>query len=310
MLTLALYGGRAWWNAEDLDYRSNKMFKPVECEAKVRIENGQTIAQLTVLTGDSRSSWPPLVPDHGKLMHVFLVREPGLDVLAHVHPVRRSSRTFEVALPPLPSGDYRFYADVTHETGMSQTLTALATIPELPSGGSVNENSLLADPDDSWFQGAPLSASKGQTRFELRDGRVAEWERPANLVAGKETSLRFTVREPSGELSRIDPYMGMLAHMAIRRDDGAVFTHLHPAGSLSIAAQQVFQIRAGDKPPRKITPEMMEQLCQPPSGDLPQQPLYFPYEFPKPGKYRLWLQVKIAGKVHTSEFATEVVDGK
>ena len=28
-------------------------------------------------------------------------------------------------------------------------------------------------------------------------------------------------------------------------DDGAVFTHLHPAGSVSIAAQQVFQIRLG-----------------------------------------------------------------
>ncbi len=55
-----------------------------------------------------------------------------------------------------------------------------------------------------------------------------------------------------------------------------------------------------------ITPEMMEKLCQPPSADLPQQPLAFPYEFPKPGRYRLWGQVKISGVVRTGVFDTEV----
>ena len=101
--------------------------------------------------------------------------------------------------------------------------------------------------------------------------------------------------------------MSMLGHAAIRRDDGAVFTHLHPAGSVSVAAQQVFQLRSGGKPPKRITPEMMEKLCQPPSGDLPQQPLLFPYEFPKPGRYRIWVQVKMSGQVRTAVFDTEVL---
>jgi hypothetical protein len=77
-----------------------------------------------------------------------------------------------------------------------------------------------------------------------------------------------------------------------------------------MAAQQVFQIRAGDKPPKRITPEMMEQLCQPPNGNLPQQPLSFPYEFPRPGRYRLWVQVKIDGQVRTGVFDTDVLAGK
>jgi hypothetical protein len=142
--------------------------------------------------------------------------------------------------------------------------------------------------------------------WDLGGGRTMKWERPARIIAGRELSLRFVVLEKDGRLSKLDPYMGMLGHAAIRRDDGAVFTHLHPAGSVSVAAQQVFQLRAGERPPKRITPEMMEQLCQPPDGSMPQQPLSFPYEFPKPGRYRLWVQVKIDGKVCTGVFDTEV----
>ena len=307
-LALAIVGGRAWWNAEDRNYRNNKMHQPVECDVKVRVEDGQRIARLNVLTNDARGSWPGLVPDHGKLMHVFMVREPQLDVLAHLHPVRRDHRQFEVALPPLPSGSYRLYADVTHETGLSQTLTALTTVPELLADAAKPGAGMLADSDDSWHLGLPLGGLSKRFESDLGDGRVMRWDGTQPPVVGRETSLRFTVHEPDGSLAKLDAYMGMLGHAAVRRDDGAVFTHLHPAGSVSVAAQQVFQIRAGEKPPKRITPEMMEKLCQPPSSDLPQQPLSFPYEFPKPGRYRIWVQVKIGGVVKTGVFDAEIAE--
>jgi hypothetical protein len=306
-LALALAGGRSWWDSKDLDYRNNRMHKPAECAADVRIEAGQRIAQLTILTNEARASWPGLVPDHGKLMHVFMVREPDLNVLAHVHPVRRTHWQFEAVLPPLPAGDYRLYADVTHETGFSQTLTALARVPEAPSAPASGGAIPPADPDDSWFAG---TATTGKPERELSEGRVMKWERAEPIMAGRETSLRFVVLEKDGSLARLEPYMSMLGHAAIRRDDGAVFTHLHPAGSVSVAAQQVFQLRSGDKPPKRITPEMMEQLCQPPSGDLPQQPLSFPYVFPKAGRYRIWVQIKAGGEVQTGVFDADVLAGK
>jgi hypothetical protein len=221
-----------------------------------------------------------------------------------VHPIRRTHWQFEAVLPPLPAGDYRLYADVTHETGFSQTLTALARVPEAPSTPATNGAPPSADPDDSWFAG---TASAGKSEYALGDGRIMKWERAAPIIAGRETSLRFVVLEKDSSLARLEPYMSMLGHAAIRRNDGTVFTHLHPAGSVSVAAQQVFQLRAGDKSPKRITPEMMEQLCQPPSGDRPQQPLSFPYEFPKPGRYRIWVQVKTGGQVHTGVFDAEVL---
>ena len=305
MLVLALTGGRAWWNTKDRDYRYNRMHKPVDCAVDVRVADGQRIAQINILTNETGATWPGLVPDHGKLMHVFMVREPQLDVLAHVHPVRRNHRRFEVALPPVPAGEYRLYADVTHETGFSQTLTAVVHVPDVPAAPSTNASPLLPDPDDSWFAGVPAPTAEGG-RFGLSDGRVAEWRKDEPLVAGRAASLGFVVKEKDGSLSKLEPYLNMLGHVAIRRDDGAVFTHLHPAGSLSVAAQQVFQIRAGENPPKRITPEMMEKLCQPPSGDLPQQPLSFPYEFPKPGHYRIWVQIKVAGAVQTAVFDADV----
>lgn len=304
VLGLALKGGYAWWKAEDADYRSNGLHRPVACSGVVVNEGNQRLLQINVLTNDGRANWPGLVPDHGKLMHVFLMREPMLDVLAHVHPARRSRVQFEVVLPPVPAGEYRIYADVTHETGFSQTLTALARVPSSPiPPGSPAGSGVPVDPDDSWFQGQPVD---GANESQLGGGWVMKWDRPPSLRARREATLRFRVLQPDGSLGRLEPYVGMLGHAAVRREDGAVFTHLHPAGSVSLAAQQVFQIRASADAPKRITPEMMEKYCLPPAGDLLQQPLSFPYEFPQPGRYLIWVQVKAGGEVRTAVFAAAV----
>src|SRR5213076_3106309 len=73
--------------------------------------------------------WTPLIPDHGKMMHLFLVRDGEPGAFAHLHPARRSAVEYEVPLPPLPAGAYHVYADVTHEDGFAETLTATAEIP-------------------------------------------------------------------------------------------------------------------------------------------------------------------------------------
>ena len=52
-LVLALVGGRSWWNLKDLDYRNNRMHKPVECAADVRVEGGRRIARINILTNEA-----------------------------------------------------------------------------------------------------------------------------------------------------------------------------------------------------------------------------------------------------------------
>ncbi|HXG47039.1 MAG TPA: hypothetical protein VNO52_05395, partial [Methylomirabilota bacterium] len=292
-LGTALAGGKRWWDAEDANYRNNRLFKPARIDASVE-GTGADRALILGIRDENRGNlgWTPLVPDHGKLMHAFLVREPGLDAFAHLHPRRRSEKVFETGWPPLPAGSYRIYADVTHENGLSKTLIGSIDLPEAPA-------SRRLDADDSWRTSPPLTPSApgppgGTVVTALTEDLAMRWERPDRLETGREVSLRFVVLDAEGKAVRLEPYMGMVSHAIIRREDGAVFTHLHPAGSLSIAAQQVFEIRRQGRDGQRITAELMEKMCRLPPPSEREGSFSFPYEFPQPGRYRIWVQVKIS----------------
>lgn len=295
-----LWGGWLWWQAEARQYRDNRLHRPSRIEAAVA-DGTPGLLQLKLLPPTQAGRRHPatsLVPDHGKLMHAFLIREQDGAGFAHLHPVRREEGRFEAALPPLPPGRYHLYADLTHESGFSQTVTAaihLAQSP-LPSAPS--------DPEDSWSEA--VNGAQPDTACPLGDGFTLHWDPPGPLAVGRELTLRFRVTDAQGNPAELEPYLNMLAHAVVWRTDGAVFTHLHPAGTASMAAQQVLQLRSGSQPPKRITAAMMEALCQPPGPDLRRSPLAFPYEFPQPGRHRLWVQVKAGGKVRTGAFTAEV----
>src|SRR5262249_8620818 len=158
-------------------------------------------------------------------------------------PIRRSPTVFEAVLPPLPEGNYAFYGDVTHENGFSQTITTTASIPPPASSNRAEDPSLVSDPDDSWHQNRDKVRSRsapGKAARVLGDGLTMQWDQSALLTAGRETSLRFFVLDGNGRRPKLEPYMGMMSHAVLRHDDGSVFAHLHPAGSISVASQQVF----------------------------------------------------------------------
>jgi hypothetical protein len=92
--------------------------------------------------------------------------------------------------------------------------------------------------------------------------------------------------------------MGMLAHAVVTREDGSVFVHLHPEGSFAMAAQEAFERKLGQPPMR------MMKMDHPAHGAP--GVVSFPYELPKPGRYRVWVQVKSGGRVLTGAFVTEV----
>ena len=123
-------------------------------------------------------------------------------------------------------------------------------------------------------------------------GSTMVFQNAGDLVADRETTLRFTIFSPEGEALALQPYMGMLGHSAVRRDDGSVFTHLHPLGTISMAAQEIF---TGPAPTSAPAPPATNEVA-------------FPYAFPRAGDYRVWTQVRVKGRILTGVFDVRVRD--
>lgn len=304
VLAVALVGGWAWWHAVDAAYRSG-LFEPFHATATLRMKDGGRVLRLAIddtSWTNPKRQWTPLVPDHGHLMHLFLIGDTTPDAFAHLHPLPLDSATFEAAMPPLPSGRYRVYADIVHESGFAQTLVATVRI------GAPATTWHPSDPDDAWLNGA----GKGDTGSVVRldDGSTMTWQRgDAPIVVDREAPLRFTLVDPRGEPALLDPYMGMAGHAMLARDDGAVFVHLHPAGTVSLAALETFTLR---QPGDTVRGELAKRLTamemgRGASGGGASGAVSFPYAFPKPGHYRIWVQVKRAGRILTGAFRAEVL---
>ena len=308
-LALALFGGSQWWKSEDTSF-ARSMYKPLSATAA--IESSGAARTLTLTIADSiwkmrndtawlrkhdANKWTPLIPDHGKIMHAFMVREPDMLAFAHLHPVTPDSVSFSSTLPPLPPGRYRVYGDIVHESGFVQTLSASVELSEGSAGGAA-----LTDLDDATFALPPAKENKAI----LENGSSMTFLGGTEpLVEGRSAALRFEVTDRNGKPLTLEPYIGMAGHAVVARDDGAVFVHLHPSGTVSMASQMAFTMREpGDSIAgrlgmriRDMDPSHVAAAPMPTDGVI-----NFPYAFPKPGSYFVWVQVKHAGRVLTGVF--------
>ena len=287
VMAIILFGGARWWQSVDETYQQ-RMYRPYVAKAAVVHEAGKPVLRL-------EAALDPLIPDHGKLMHLFLIDSARMTSFAHLHPSLVDSSTFSTVLPPLPAGIYRLYGDVTFETGQTHTLLGTVRLTSEDSAAAVVAGP--TDPDDAW------RVSEGvATTARLEDGSTMEWLADSRRIrAGEDATLHFRVRDPGGAPATLEPYLGMAAHAVIARTDGSVFVHLHPAGTVSMAAQEVFALRdRGDTTPTghlRLQGDTMTGHAMQLASDFS-----FPYVFPRSGTYRIWVQVRRAGRVLTGVF--------
>jgi hypothetical protein len=237
---------------------------------------------------------------------------------------------FLAALPRVPAGVYRLFADITQESGFAETMTATVTLPAPPlppAPFDPQRPGLQPDPDDSTRVAQPVAwrPPNEAAVSPLDGGLTMTWLHPVapRQSAGRDAALRFAVRSAEGRQVPLEPYMGMLGHAVVCRDDGKVFVHLHPQGTISMSAQALLaararQLDASTRAPatgrdavttmRTMTGHAMAPMPAAAPGSASGE-VSFPYQFPEPGRYRIWVQVKSAGQVLTGVFDVEVGRG-
>lgn len=314
-LIALLAGGWRWWNSEDSAYERN-MYKPLPITATVGNAGPSRAIQVSIadtswvhrsdtawLRRNHRGTYTPLVEDHGKLMHMFVISE-DMSSFVHLHPATTDSVRFLSLLPTLAPGQYRVFADIVHESGFTHTMVSPMTVP----AGSVTVALAVvtANPDDSWYTGP---AAAPNTRVTLADGTTMEWKGGSGkLEAGNLAPLSFEIRNRDGSPAALEPYMGMAGHAVVERNDASVFVHLHPMGTISMASQMAFAMR---QPGDTIHGLLGKRVSAAEASELSRaavtsSTVSFPYAFPKAGRYRVWVQVKRAGKILTAAFDANV----
>jgi hypothetical protein len=281
---LLVYGALRWWNAEARAYAA-AIYHPLSLSPTL---SGDT---LDLKIGQYRSargrSNDDLLPDHGHLMHLYAIRQPGMDAAFHLHPAPVAAGELSMALPAMPEGTYRLYADIVHASGFPETLTAdLVVPPNLAAVPLAAEDAAAAPP--------ALSQGKLGTAYKLPDGYTMVWDRPEDLRANAAYAFRFRLLDSAGQPAGDErPYLGMAGHAAFVKTDGTVFAHTHPEGSAAMQAMMLAN------PMDMSEPEHSDSEQISPTVE-------FPYGFPSPGRYRIFIQMKHAKTVETGVFDAEV----
>ncbi len=294
VMALIVALGAKWWNVEAASYAEN-VYKPLPLEATLNgndltLQPGAPHPKANARFRIKDPAADRFLLDHGKVMHLYAIREPKMDAVFHLHPDLTSANGFHMKLPVMPPGQYRLYGDIVHGNGFPETLLATVTIPPNMHGGALA-------PDDAEASPAPLEAGELGPSYKLPDGYTMVWDRPAALHADTAYTFHFQLLDPQGKpATDVQPYLGMAGHAAFVKTDGSVFAHTHPEGS---AAMPDVMLANASMDGTSSMPAMT------PSGPLPAA-VDFPYGLPSPGRYRIFIQMKHGGTVETGAFDADV----
>jgi hypothetical protein len=298
LLVTGVILGNWWWKTEAADY-SSQVYKPLAMDATLAPGNRLDL-KLKGPTWLFRSRFDDFIPDHNHLMHLYMIRWPQMDVVFHLHPDPIASGEFQLALPSVPAGDYHLYADVVHASGFPETMVSNIDL------GTIAGRALAGD--DAEGQGTAISgAAIDTTKFTLPDGYSMVWNKPASLTARQPIDFTFTLLDHGGQpASDTQLYMGMLGHAAFVKDDGTVFAHIHPSGTVAMAALMMAESQNNPVSKQTSTAAPMEMPGMVMSSDHLPSSVSFPFGFPTPGRYRIFVQMKHGTTIETGIFDATV----
>lgn len=141
---------------------------------------------------------------HERELHLFVVAH-DLRAFHHLHPERGIDGTWAVALPQLPPGMYRAFADFVVADG---TPVTLATDLLVPGSGQ--------------YVGLPAV----EPALLIDGGYVVE--RDGAPLAGQTGEVAFRVLQGGAPVTHLEPYLGAAGHLVAIRAADMAFLHVHP----------------------------------------------------------------------------------
>ncbi len=272
VLAVIVLGG--WWWAASASAYAKSVYRPLSLAARVE---GQGQLELTLVD----PGWLPsrklddLVALAGQAsgnhpLDLWVVGVPGFENVWHLHPEQLGPGRFEQALPAMPEGRYELFASIVHADGLEESMQQEVTL-RATAGQPLG-------PADARGLGSPLGAAEAAVAALPNGGKLRlEADRPP--VAGEACLLRFIVEDrffhPATDL---EPQLGTRAEGIVVSADLATVGKLSTRGTVAPAAWA-------------IANPGVEATAEVPSSEL-----LFPYEFPRPGRYRLFIQVRRAGQ--------------
>jgi hypothetical protein len=106
--------GNWWWNAQAAEVKQAMLYHAPALRVSFD-GTGQLILRMDEdFWHKSRENrWSmTLIPDHGHLMHAFLLRVPAMDRFYHLHPQQTNDGSFLLRLPTIPSGKYKIFPTI------------------------------------------------------------------------------------------------------------------------------------------------------------------------------------------------------
>ena len=95
------------------------------------------------------------------------------------------------------------------------------------------------------------------------------------VTAGSSSELTFAVSKDGEPVTNLEPYLGAFGHLVALRDGDLAFLHVHPEGD------------------------------EPTQGDTAGPDVGFVAKLPTPGRYLLYLDFQVDGKVHSAPFVVD-----
>ena len=231
---------------------------------------------------------------HERPLHLLVVAE-DLEEFDHIHPELAPGDFYQITHRFRHGGRYRLYADFTPPGGRQQVVSFIIDVGIIDIGGTAHSaNPALAKVATP----LPLEPARPVNTMERIRGLEVTLTSNGPLRSAEESEFSVTIREGGRTPDGLEPFLGAWAHFVIIDPDHRSFIHAHPFEEvearipdrdrpLATAEHYHLPVVTGPAPPKIRTLVI----------------------FPRPGRYRMWVQFQLAGELVTQPFDLAVGNG-